>query len=97
MNPLDYYFMVFTWGNRVTVKYDSLRQALVFCEWDEAKKQTGNELFLISRRVTVAENEIVGELLAETEHGVYYYQITEAGYGFGISDDFITSSFIKYE
>ena len=97
LNPLDYYFMVFTWGNRVTVKYDSLRQALVFCEWDEAKKQTGNELFLISRRVAVAENEIVGELLAETEHGVYYYQITEAGYGFGISDDFITSSFIKYE
>ena len=97
LNPLDYYFMIFTWGNRVTVKYDSLRQALVFCEWDEAKKQTGNELFLISRRVTVAENEIVGELLAETEHGVYYYQITEAGYGFGVSDDFITSSFIKYE
>ena len=97
LNPLDYYFFSFPWGNRVTVKYDSLRDGLVFYSWDDEKKETGHELFSISRRIKLAENEILGELLAETEHGVYYYQITEAGYKFGISDDIVTASFIKID
>ncbi len=94
-NPLDLYLFIFPWGSNVTIKYDSLRDALIFCKWDEEKSQAGNELFWISHRLTPAENEIIGETLADTENGVYYYQITDAGYSFGITDEIVTSSFIK--
>ncbi len=95
LNPLDYYLFIFEWGSSVTVKYDSLREALIFCEWNEEEKKTGDELFSITHRESLAENEILGELLAETEKGVYYYQITEKGIDFGITDEIVSSSFIK--
>lgn len=95
LNPLDHYLFLFEWGSKVTVKYDSLREALVFCEWNEEEKKFGEELFSITHRLSVAENEILGELLAETEKGVYYYQITEKGTDFGITDEIVSSSFIK--
>lgn len=96
-NPLDFYLLHFDWGDRVTVKYDSLRDALVFCSWDESEKKAGAELFSVAHRVELAENEILGEYLTETENGVYYYQITEDGYDFGITYENITSSFIKID
>lgn len=95
LNPLDYYLFHFNWGDRVTVRYDSLREALVFCQWDEQTGKTGSELFSVSRRIKVAENEILGDLLCETENGVYYYQITKEGYSFGITDETVTTSFVK--
>lgn len=97
INPLDRYLFHFGWGDTVTLKYDSLRESLVFYEWDEESKKSGNELFSISRRTKLAENEILGELLAETSEGVYYYQITDSGYDFGLSDEAIVSSFIKID
>jgi hypothetical protein len=54
-----------------------------------------DELFSIAYREKVAENEILGDILAENENGVYYYQITEAGYAFGITDETISTYFIK--
>lgn len=95
LNPLDYYLFLYDWGSEVTVKYDSLREALIFCQWNEEEKKSGDELFFITHRESVAENEILGELLAETEKGVYYYQITEKGTDFGITDEIVSSSFIK--
>lgn len=95
LNPLDYYLFLYGWGSKVTVKYDSLREALIFCQWNEEEKKSGDELFFITHRESVAENEILGELLAETEKGVYYYQITEKGTDFGITDEIVSSSFIK--
>ncbi len=95
LNPLDYYLFLYTWGSKVTVKYDSLREALIFCEWNEEEKKSGEELFSITHRESVVENEILGELLAETEKGVYYYQITEKGTDFGITDENVSLSFIK--
>ena len=97
LNPLDSYLFRFGWGDRVTVKYDSLREALIFCRWDKNTSQIGAELFSVSRRDKLAENEILGEFLAETENGVYYYQITEEGYSFGITDETVTTSFIKID
>ncbi len=94
-NPLDLYLYSFRWGSKVTIKYDILREALIFNRWNEKTKKAGEELFSITHRINVAENEILGELLAETENGVYYYQITEEGYSFGITDEIVTSSFIK--
>ncbi len=94
-NPLGLYLFSFPWGNNVTIKYDSLRDALVFYKWNETLKKAGDELFSISHRIKLAENEILGELLTETENGVYYYQITEEGYSFGVTDEIVNSSFIK--
>ncbi len=94
-NPLHMYLFSFTWGDKVTIKYDSLRDALIFCSWDEKKQTSGDELFSISHRIKLTENEIIGELLAENENGVYYYQITEEGYSFGITDELVSSSFIN--
>lgn len=96
-NPLDYYLFLFNWGDSVTVKYDSLREALIFLEWDEKSQKTGDELFYVARRIEVAENELLGELLGETENGVYYYEIAEAGYDFGITKESVAASFIKID
>ncbi len=95
LNPMDKYLLLFDWGDEVTVKYDYLRKELLFCKWDEANKRIGDELFSIAFREEVAENEILGELLYETEDGNYYYQITEDGYKLGITDKSIVSLFIK--
>ena len=97
LNPLDYYMFLYEWGSKVTVKYDSLREALIFCTWDEQKQKSGAELFSITHRESLAENEILGELLAETDKGVYYYQITKEGGIFGITDELVTSAFIKID
>lgn len=97
LNPMDKYLLHFNWGNKVTVKYDSLRKSLLFCKWDEKTKVTGDELFSIAYRENVTENEILGEVLCETEDGNYYYQITESGYSFGITDETIISLFIKLD
>jgi hypothetical protein len=95
LNPLDHYLFLYDWGNKVTIKHDSLRDALIFCTWNEEEKKSGAELFSVTHRKSIAENEILGELLAETDKGVYYYQITEEGKAFGITDELVTSAFIK--
>ena len=82
-------------GDKVTVKYDSLRKALLFCKWDNATQKIGDELFSIAYRSGSTQNEILGTLLSETEDGNYYYRITESGYSFGITDESVASLFIK--
>ncbi len=94
-NPLNKYLFLFDWEDKVTIKYDTLREALLFYSWDEASQKSGEELFSVSYRAELAENEILGEILSETENGVYYYEITQSGYDFGITDETITTSFIK--
>ncbi len=94
-NSMDNYLFKFPWGNKVTVYYDSLRDALLFCEWDEETKIRGDELFAVSYRAQKTENEIIGDILYETETGVYYYKITQQGKSFGITDEKVISSFIK--
>lgn len=97
LNPMDEYLLHFSWGEKVTVKYDSLREALLFCQWDESAKKLGDELFSITYREKVIENEILGDLLFESEDGNYYYKITESGYSFGITDETIVPLFIKLD
>ena len=94
-NSLDNYLFSFPWGNKVTVYYDSLRDSILFCEWDEENKIRKDELFSVSYRAQKAENEIIGQTLYEAENGVYYYKITQQGKLFGITDDKVISSFIK--
>ncbi len=94
-NSKDDYLFVFPWGEDVTVYYDNLRNAFLFCEWNEEKALRGNELFSISYREELTENEIIGDLIYKEEKGAYYYKITEKGKAFGVTDEFIISSFIK--
>lgn len=95
-DPVNLYLMRFTWGDKVTVRYDMTRAALVFCLWDEENKAIKDELFLIARysedEALLSENMTV---LSETKEGVYYYSVTDYGREFGISDETVSSGFIK--
>ncbi len=94
-NSLENYHIKFPWGNDVTVYYDSLREALLFCEWNEEEKHRGDELFSVSYRTEDVKNEIIGSVLSKDENGVYYYKLTDAGKSFGLTDEKIIYSFIK--
>ncbi len=94
-NSKDDYLFKFPWGKNVTVYYDTLRNALLFCKWNEKEGKRGQELFSVSYRENIARNEIIGDILSQEEKGAYYYKITDAGLKFGITDEFIVSSFIK--
>ncbi len=94
-NPKDDYLFKFPWGKAVTVYYDELRNAFLFCEWNDKQSLRGDELFSVSYREETTENEIIGNLIYKQNKGAYYYKITDKGKAFGISDGFIVSSFIK--
>ncbi len=93
-NSKDNYLLVFPWGKSVTVYYDTLRNALLFCKWNEAESKRGVELFSVSYREGDNQNEIIGDLLYKGDRGAFYFDITDSGRSFGITDDFINSSFI---
>ena len=93
-NPLDGYLLKFTWNGRISVRYDSIQKALLFCVWNEATKTYGDELFSIAFR-DGKDDAPYGELLYECDEGVYYYEITKIGANYGITEDVLISSFIK--
>ncbi len=93
-NPLDSYLLKFPWNGVVSVRYDSVHNALLFCRWYESSATYGDELFSIAYRRD-KEQDPYGEVLYETDDDVYYYDITEAGESFGITDEDLKSSFIK--
>ena len=94
LNPIEGYLFKYSWKGTVTVKYDTLREGLVFYEWDQEASAMGNELFSIMYRGNEITNEIPGELLRSENSGDFYYQITEKGKNFGITKDMIDSSVI---
>lgn len=93
-NPLDGYMLKFPWNGRMSVRYDSVQEALLFCEWNELSRSYGDELFSIAFREDKDETPY-GELLYECDEGAFYYEITEDGADFGITEDILVSSFIK--
>lgn len=94
LNPIDEYLFKFGWKDNVTVKYDTLREAMVFYEWNQEKSSVGDELFALMYRGQEITNEIPGELLRSEETGDFYYQITSKGEAFGIKADMLDSSVI---
>lgn len=92
-NPLDMYLMVFPWGNSVSVKYDSLRDSLVYYKWDEKTQKYGDELFSVAYREPGQEEE--KEILYNDDSSIYYFEITQQGESFGITGDLLKRSFIK--
>lgn len=93
-NPLEGYLFKFSWNGKVSIRYDSVQTALLFCQWNESGKSYGNELFSIAYR-EVKDDAPYGEILYEGDDGVYYYEITEDGADYGITEDVLVSSFIK--
>ena len=93
-NPLDMYLLVFPWGNEVSVKYDSVRDALVFYEWNEETREYQAELFAIAHRNPGEEFEN-NNLLYEDDNTVYYFEITGQGVAFGITAELLGQYFIK--
>lgn len=93
-NTLDMYLLVFPWESEVSVKYDSVRDALVYYEWNEDIKKYGNELFAIAHRKSGEEFEN-NNVLYEDDTSVYYFEITRNGTSFGITDDLLKQYFIK--
>lgn len=95
-NPMDSYLYRTTHANEITVRYDSYRQALLFCIWDDEEKVVRDELLSVSYRGVNDKTETQGEELYSSEHGVYYYNITSYGEEFGITDEGVIASFIYY-
>ncbi len=93
-NPLDGYLLKFSWNGRISIRYDSVQTALLFCEWSESQKSYGEELFSIAYR-EVKDDAPYGEVLYECDEGVFYYEITNEGADYGITEDILVSSFIK--
>ncbi len=93
-NPIDSYLYRVTRVNDVTVFYDSLGQALKFCLWDNEEELVKDELLSISFRTENDEAEVKGEKLLKNELGTFYYDITDYGEDFGITDEGVKSSFI---
>ncbi len=93
-NPLEGYMLKFSWNGSISIRYDSVQTALLFCEWNESRKSYGEELFSIAYR-EVKDDAPYGEVLYECDEGVFYYEITNEGADYGITEDVLISSFIK--
>ncbi len=93
-NPLDGYLLKFSWNGKISIRYDSIQTALLFCAWNETTKTYGDELFSIAYR-DGRDDAPYGEVLYECDEGVYYYEITKIGTNYGITEDVLISSFIK--
>ncbi len=93
-NPVDSYLYRITRNTEVTVRYDIYKQSLLFCKWDEAEKVIKDELFSITYRDNIDNEEELGDELYSADSGVYYYSVTSYGDDFGITDEGIKSSFI---
>ena len=93
-NPMDSYLYRVTRVNDVTVYYDTLGQALKFCLWDNEEKLVKDELLSIAFRKENDEAQVKGKKLLKNELGTFYYDITDYGEEFGITDEGVKSSFI---
>lgn len=93
-NPIEMYLYRVTRINEVTAYYDALNQALKFCIWDSDEELVKDELLSISFRTDNDEFEAKGKRLHSTESGTFYYEITDYGKNFGITDEGVKSSFI---
>ena len=93
-NPVDSYLYRTTRAEQITVRYDLLRKALLFCLWDEENGEIQDELLSVSYREINDETEIEGEELYSSQSGTYFYKITPNGEKTGITDEGVKASFI---
>ncbi|MBO5066386.1 MAG: hypothetical protein J6D06_09760 [Clostridia bacterium] len=93
-NPLDEYLLLFPWEGEVSVKYDSVRDALVYYEWKESEHEYGDELFAIAQRDSDEKFEN-NNILYKDDNTAYFFEITQQGVSFGVTADLLKQNFIK--
>lgn len=93
-NPLDSYLYRITRINEVTVYYDALKETLRFCIWDSENELVKEELLSISFRGVNNTLEAEGKVLLDNDNGTFYFNITDYGKDFGLTDEGVKSSFI---
>ncbi len=99
-NPIHSYLFNFPWSDDVTVNFDKIENQTNFCIWNTDTNEVEDILFSIkfienndklSRDIDDYEEFII----FETEAGVFVYEITPYGENYGVTNEFIKSSFIK--
>lgn len=99
-NPIHSYLFNFPWSDDVTVKFDKIENQTNFCIWNTTTKEVEDILFSIkfienNDKLSRDVKDIDDYILFETETGVFVYEITPYGEKYGVTDEFINSSFIK--
>ncbi len=94
-NPIDMYLYRVTRTDEVTVKYDSQNRALSFRVWDEQEQIIKDVIFTIYYSTKDKEQPTGTDLLHTVSAGdKFYYELTDFGMAFGVTDEGIKSSFI---
>lgn len=95
-NPVHNYLFKISNDNKMTVRFDIYRNALVFYDWNFAVNNVGQELFSVSYFENNAPADTSGLIQLFTgENGKYYYSITEKGETvYKITENYVKSSFI---
>ncbi len=99
-NPIHSYLFDFPWSEDVTVNFDKIENQTNFCIWNTDSNEVEDILFSIkfieNNDKLMRDFDNYDEyILFETETGVFVYEITPYGENYGITDEFIKSSFIK--
>ncbi|MBE6751400.1 MAG: hypothetical protein E7556_02625 [Ruminococcaceae bacterium] len=99
-NPIHSYLFDFPWTEDVTVNFDKIENQTNFCIWNTDTNEVEDILFLIkfienNDKLMRDFDDYDDYILSETETGVFIYEITPYGENFGITDEFVKSSFIK--
>ncbi len=99
-NPIHSYLFDFPWTEDVTVNFDKIENQTNFCIWNTDTNEVEDILFSIkfienNDKLMRDFDDYDDYILSETETGVFIYEITPYGENFGITDEFVKSSFIK--
>ncbi len=94
-NPIDMYLYRVVRVDEVTVKYDSQNRALSFRVWDEQEQMIKDVIFTIYYTGEgVKRPREIKPLYSSTGGERFYYELTDFGRSFGVTDEGIKSSFI---
>lgn len=99
-NPIHSYLFNFPWSDDVTVNFDKIENQTNFCIWNINTKEVEDILFTIkfienNDKLSKDLRDFEDYILLQTETGLFVYEITPYGENYGITDEFIKSSFIK--
>ncbi len=99
-NPIHSFLFNFPWSDEVTVNFDKIENQTNFCIWNNETNEVEDILFTIrfienDDKLTRDIEDIEDYVLFQSETGYFIYEITPYGENFGITDEFIKTSFIK--
>lgn len=94
-NPIDMYLYRVTRIDEVTVKYDIQNRALSFRVWDEQERTIKDVIFTIFYTSEgLKEPRAIKPLYSSDVGDKFFYELTDFGLTFGVTDEGIKSSFI---